>query len=75
MIVLFNYPSKIYHLTIIIKDLISTIKQLGVNYPIRKDIIHIINNKSGIAGLTTVGKGVEILNMNECPNKEMPVLR
>ena len=37
--------------------------------PINRDIIPFTNPESGIGGLTSIGKGVGIPNMNELPNK------
>ena len=48
-------------------------KTIGVANPINRDIIPVTNPESGIVGLTSIGKGVGIPNMNELPNKNMVV--
>ena len=48
-------------------------KTIGVANPINRDIIPVTNPESGIGGLTSIGKGVGIPNMNELPNKGMAV--
>ena len=48
-------------------------KTIGVANPINRDIIPVTNPESGIGGLTSIGKGVGIPNMNELPNKNMVV--
>ena len=48
-------------------------KTIGVANPINRDIIPVTNPESGIGGLTSIGKGVGIPNMNELPNKGMAI--
>ena len=48
-------------------------KTIGVANPINRDIIPVTNPESGVGGLTSIGKGVGIPNMNELPNKNMVV--
>ena len=44
-------------------------KTLGVANPINRDIIPVTNIENDIGGLTSIGKGVGIPNMNELNNK------
>ena len=44
-------------------------KTIGVANPINRDIIPVINPENDIGGLTSIGKGVGIPNMNELANK------
>ena len=44
-------------------------KSIGVANPINRDIIPVINPENDIGGLTSIGKGVGIPNMNELGNK------
>ena len=46
-------------------------KIMGFANPINRDIIPVVSPESGIGGLTSIGKGVGIPNMNEISNKEM----
>ena len=46
---------------------------IGVANAINRDIIPVVNPESGIGGLTSIGKGVGIPNMNELNNKDMVV--
>jgi len=46
-------------------------KTLGIANPINRDIIPVNNPESGLGGLTSIGKGVGIPNMNDTNNKGM----
>ena len=48
-------------------------KTSGVANPINRDIIPVVNPESGIEGLSIIGKGVGIPNMNEINSKEILV--
>ena len=48
-------------------------KAIGVANPINRDIIPVVNPESGVGGLTSIGKGVGIPNMNELNNKDMVI--